>query len=453
MAKVRALGRWSLASLLKVLVDVPYFVLLVVVPVLCLLALWVGLDPARRAAVSIKTPIRFTLDAASHPFSAPGRAVKAVSITDAQGTLHVEGAGADPTTLWAAFGFAVIGLTTSLVVLSRLRAVLRTLKEKDPFLSRNVARIRIIGLALVLGELLKGGMAAWLGARATRGITVAGVAFLDGPSFDAWVLGSGVVLVVLAEVFRLGAQMKGDLETARKIQFDLVPAEEFGRAGVVVRARMEPARMVGGDFYDVRELPDGRVAFVLGDVTGKGLPAALLMSSLLGSMRALLSAGLRGSRLVAALNRYACEDTSGGRFVTLFYGELDVASGRLIYVNAGHNPPFLSRVDGTLERLAPTAMLLGVQADAPVEAREIALEPSGRLLLFSDGLSEAFDAKGEEYGEDRLGEALLRARTLTPPAAVDRFFADVVAFRGTAPQHDDMTLLLVAREAPRPSLV
>jgi sigma-B regulation protein RsbU (phosphoserine phosphatase) len=133
--------------------------------------------------------------------------------------------------------------------------------------------------------------------------------------------------------------------------------------------------------------------------------------------------------------------------VTLFYGELDAATGSLTYVNAGHNPPFLLRADGAVERLEPTAMVLGVAADAAVEARQTRIGPADRLLLFTDGLSEAFDRKDEEYGEERVRDSLLRAHTLPPPAAVERLVADVERFCGSVPLRDDMTLMLVARQA------
>jgi hypothetical protein len=447
---MKVLGRWSLASLMKLVIDVPYYGFLAAIPLVCVLALWIALTPAgpgqpgRR--VDLEIPVRFQLDPASHPFSTTRPDVQAVSITKAQGTLEVKGASAFGAG-WAALGFAIITVATALFVLGRLRAVFRTLKDQNPFVPRNSARIRMIGLALILGQLASAAFAAWLAGQVTRDISVAGVLFDNVPSFNGWVLFSGLILVMLAEVFRLGAEMKGDLETARKIQFDLVPGEVFLKDDVVVHARMRPARTVGGDLYDVVDLNDGRLAVIVGDVTGKGLPAALLMTSFLGSVRALLSAGLRGSELIAALNRHVCTNSSGGRFVTLFYGELDAATGSLTYVNAGHNPPFLLRADGAVERLEPTAMVLGVAADAAVEARQTRIGPADRLLLFTDGLSEAFDRKDEEYGEERVRDSLLRAHTLPPPAAVERLVADVERFCGSVPLRDDMTLMLVARQA------
>lgn len=445
---MKVLGRWSLASLLKVVIEVPYYALLVMVPLFCAFALWIGIAsgrPGRQLSVTLQVPVRFQLDSASHPFSTTQQNVRAVSIRKAQGELTVDGVTSSGVR-WAALGGAIIGLATALFVLGLLRAMFRTLKDENPFVPRNSARIRTIGLALILGQLAYAAFAAWLAARVTRGISVAGVVFENTPAIDAWVLFSGAILIMLAEVFRLGAQMKGDLETARKIQVDLLPGEAFHKNDIVVHARMRPARTVGGDLYDVIDLDDRRLAVVIGDVTGKGLPAALLMTSIIGSLRALLTAGLRGSELIAALNRHVCTNAAGGRFVTLFYGELEAATGNLTYVNAGHNPPFLLRVNGDVDQLAPTAMILGVATDALIETRQVQIGQADRLLLFTDGLSEAFNKKDEEYGEERIKGSLLRARALPLPGAVERLVADVQSFCGSAPPHDDMTIMLVERQ-------
>ena len=449
---MKALGRWSLASFLKVVIEVPYYALTVIVPLFCAFALWIALTPSRpggHVSVSLSVPVRFQLDPASHPFSTTEEGVQAVSITKAQGELRVEGV-TNRDVRWAALGLAVIALATVLFILGLLRAVLRTLKDQSPFVKRNAAHIRTIGLALILSQLAYAAFGAWLAARVTRGLSVAGVAFDNTPSVNVWVLFAGLVLVVLAEVFRLGADMRGDLETARKIQFDLVPGEVFLENGVAIHARMEPAKTIGGDLYDVIDLEGGRLALVVGDVMGKGLPAALLMTSIVGSLRALIAAGLRGSELITALNKHVCANSGGGRLVTLFYGELETATGRLTYVNAGHNPPFLRRANGELEQLPATAMLLGVMPDAPVEAQQVQIEPNDRLLLFTDGLSEALNTKDEEYGTARLEGSLARSHTQTPQAALEQLVADVQKFCGSAPPHDDLTLMLVARQPPSP---
>ena len=445
---MKVLGRWSLASVMKILIDVPYFALLVILPLVGALTLWAVLSAragGRTDKFQISIPVRFELDEARHPFTSAHPDVRRVAIANAHGDLTVDGASSLGVG-WAGLGLAIVGLATALFILGLLRAIFGTLRDQNPFVARNAARIRTVGVVLVLGQLALGALAAWLAASVTRQVAIAGVAFHASPSFNGWVLFSGVILILLAEVFRLGSEMKGDLETARKIQFDLVPGEAFRRSDVVIQARMRPARSVGGDLYDIIDLEEGRVAVVLGDVTGKGLPAALLMTSVVGSLRALLSAGLRGGELIAALNRHVCANSPSGRFLTLFYGELDAATGKLTYVNAGHNPPLLRRADGTVDELEPTAMMLGVSADAPVEARQVEMRPADRLLLFSDGLSEAFNAQDQEYGETRIKDSLLRAHGLAPDAAVERLLSDVERFRGSAPPHDDMTLMLIARQ-------
>jgi sigma-B regulation protein RsbU (phosphoserine phosphatase) len=305
----------------------------------------------------------------------------------------------------------------------------------------------MIGIVLVLGQLASTGLGAWYAERVTREISVAGLTLKADLSINTWIIFSGLILLMLAEVFRLGADMKGDLETARKIQCDLVPGETFRKHDAVVHARMRPAKIVGGDYYDVLELDERRLAVIVGDVTGKGLPAAMLMASVLGSMRALCSAGLRGCELIAALNRHVCTtNTSGERLVTLFYGELDTSTGEMAYVNAGHNPPVLLRSDGRVDRLQPTAMVLGVMADAVVESRQVEIKPADRLLLFTDGFSEAFNKRDEEYGEERLTESFVRVRTLPSSIVVERLIADVLSFCGSVQPRDDMTLMLVERQ-------
>jgi phosphoserine phosphatase RsbU/P len=143
---------------------------------------------------------------------------------------------------------------------------------------------------------------------------------------------------------------------------------------------------------------------------------------------------------------YNTTNTSGDRLVTLFYGELDTTTGEMTYVNAGHNPPILLRSDGRVDRLQPTAMVLGVMADTVVESRQVEIEPTDRVLLFTDGFSEAFNKKNEEYGEERLIESFVRVRMLPPSVAVERLIADVLSFCGSVQPRDDMTLMLVERQ-------
>ncbi len=442
---MKLLGRWSLASFMKLVIDVSYYFLLVIVPVLVAIVLWLLLTPGHNGSTLFDMPVRFQLDPASHPFVTSRPDIQAVAITQAHGMLQVRGGFSSIG--WAGLLYVIILLGIVLFVLNRLRAIFRTLRDQNPFVALNASRIQMIGIVLVVGALADAGLGGWYAEQVTKGISLTGVTFEGDWSINTWGIFSGLILLMLAEVFRLGADMKGDIETARKIQLDLVPGEVFRKNEAVVHARMRPAKIVGGDYYDVLELDDKRIAVIVGDVTGKGLPAAMLMASVLGSMRALCSAGLRGCELIAALNKHVCTNTSGDRLVTLFYGELDTTTMEMTYVNAGHNPPILLRADGRVERLQPTAMVLGAMADTVVESRQVQIKPADRLLLFTDGFSEAFNKRDEEYGEKRLTESFVRVRTLPPPAALEKLIADVKCFGGSVQQGDDMTVMLVERKA------
>jgi hypothetical protein len=444
---MKVLGRWSLASFIKLVIDVPYYFLLAVLPVVFAIALWLALTPGHSGSVQIEIPVRLHLDPASHAIVTSRPDIQAVSITQAHGTLQVRGRVSRMGIAWAGWGYGIISLGVVLFVLNRLRAIFLTLRGQNPFVALNASRIRMIGIVLVLGELANTGFGAWYAERVTREISMAGLTLNADWSIHGWVIFSGLILITLAELFRLGADMKSDLETARKIQFDLVPGEIFRKNDAVIHARMRPAKIVGGDLYDVLELDERHLGLIVGDVTGKGLPAAMLMASVLGSVRALCTAGFRGGELIAALNRHVCtSNASGDRLVTLFYGELDTTTGAMTYVNAGHNPPILLRTGGRVERLQPTAMLLGVMADTVVESRQVEIELTDRLLLFTDGFSEAFNKRNEEYGEERLTDSFVRAGTLPPSAAVERLIADVLSFCGSVQPHDDMTLMLIERQ-------
>ena len=212
--------------------------------------------------------------------------------------------------------------------------------------------------------------------------------------------------------------LKGDLEVARQIQFGLLPFEPLVRPGAFVSASMRPANTVGGDYFDVIDLDDERLAVTVGDVAGKGMPAALLMALLQGSLRTLITAGLRGPELMAKLNDHLCVNIPSNRLVTLFYAEYDPRSGELAYVNAGHNAPFILRGDGTLERLPATGVALGVVPHAPFEAR--------------------------------LAWQLDTGRGLSDRALIDAVCQDVLAFCGPVRPRDDMTFMVLARPGTVP---
>jgi serine phosphatase RsbU (regulator of sigma subunit) len=258
---------------------------------------------------------------------------------------------------------------------------------------------------------------------------------------------AALILFLLLMELRDKLGLKSDLEVARQIQFGLLPFEPWERGGFTVRSAMRPANTVGGDYFDVVELGEGRLGVVIGDVAGKGMPAALLMALLQGSLRTLLTAGLRGCELMAKLNAHLFANIPSNRLVTLFYGELDPASGAFAYVNAGHNPPVLVRHGGPLERLTATAVALGVVRETAFEAREARFAGGDRLFLYTDGLTEAENALEEEFGEGRLLAFLEAHRRDGDQALLDGAVANVLLFGGGVKPRDDMTLMVVSRLA------
>ncbi len=260
-----------------------------------------------------------------------------------------------------------------------------------------------------------------------------------------WLVSVAIFVLLLLMELRDKLDLKTDLEIAREIQIGLVPSLPFQRGVIDIRSRMRPANTVGGDYHDIIELEQNQVAILIGDVAGKGIPAALLMALLQGSLRTLLTAGLRGPDLAAKLNAYLCDSIPSNRLVTLFYGELNTDSGALRYVNAGHNAPFLLRLGQPAERLEATSLVLGVLRDTAFEARECRLNPGDRLFLFTDGLTEAFDPKEEEYGEERLTNFLARYSGEDQDKLIADLIEDALKFCGSSKPGDDMTLMVVKR--------
>jgi sigma-B regulation protein RsbU (phosphoserine phosphatase) len=253
-----------------------------------------------------------------------------------------------------------------------------------------------------------------------------------------------LLLFLLVVELRDKLVLKGDLEIARQIQFGLLPFEPFARRGLSVCAAMRPANTVGGDYFDVVELADGRVALAVGDVAGKGIPAALLMALLQGSLRTLLSAGFRGADLMAKLNDHLNGNIPRNRLITLFYAEYFPDTLEIEYVNAGHNPPFLLRDSGP-ERLTATGLALGVLPGQSYDAVRTPLGLGERLFVYTDGITEASGSADEEYGEARLESLLLRSAALEAGALVDAVRDDVLEFCRPVRPRDDMTLMVVAR--------
>jgi serine phosphatase RsbU (regulator of sigma subunit) len=241
--------------------------------------------------------------------------------------------------------------------------------------------------------------------------------------------------------------MEKDLRIARDIQMRLVPSEPLVLGPWRAEGRLVPAKQVGGDFYDYFALDRERAVLAIADVAGKGVPAALLVSTVASTIRAFADGSLTPKAVVEQVNRAAVRSSAAGKFVTFFFAELDHAHGRLRYVNAGHNYPRLRRASGEVIPLDVGGTPLGLFEGLPYEEGEQPFAPGDALLLFSDGISEAVDGFNQEYGEDRL-EALWKQHGAGPASALlDLAYDDVIRFRGAAAQNDDMTMVVVSPAA------
>jgi len=242
--------------------------------------------------------------------------------------------------------------------------------------------------------------------------------------------------------------MEKELSVAASIQEGLFPASLPVLPDLRVAARTRPARQVGGDYYDA--IPAGspgneRHIFCVADVTGKGLPASLIMSSMQASLRALATTGLTLDRLAVQINELLYATTPGNRFVTAVIVLIDPQTGDCRLVNAGHNEALRVSATGQAEAFNATGMALGLFPGAGYDELTLTMAPGDLLALYSDGVTEALNTAEEEFGVERLTDCLRRHRNDGPETIVDAVFSELDAFVGTAPQHDDITFLVMKR--------
>jgi sigma-B regulation protein RsbU (phosphoserine phosphatase) len=234
-----------------------------------------------------------------------------------------------------------------------------------------------------------------------------------------------------------------ELSAARDIQRNLLPRVLPSMPGVEIAAFWEPAGNVGGDFYDVGASDARRVWLCIGDVEGKGMSAALLMASVQSTVHSSAERGLMPAALCAGVNADLCGRVTAGRFVSFFYCTYDTAQRRLVSTNAGHNPPVLVRRDGTVRRLGRGGPLLGVFAQAGFEQEETQLEDGDRLVLFTDGITEARDRTGCEFGEDRLASRAAAVRGSNARELQGELVSEIRAF-SQGSFSDDATLIVMS---------
>ena len=239
-------------------------------------------------------------------------------------------------------------------------------------------------------------------------------------------------------------KMEDELVIARDIQQRLLPSHLPFIEGFDVAAVNIPSKQVGGDYYDLISLANKQYLIAIGDVSGKGTPASLLMANLQATIRALAPLGLSLSEQTKGVNELICENTGIDRFITFFWGILNSETQTFRYVNAGHNHPYVFRSEGTVERLELGGLILGVMKTLrPYQEGEIMLRNGDVLLCFTDGVSEAMNEAGEEYGEERMQELVMPLLERSAREIVDALVEDVRKYALNAGQSDDITLVVL----------
>ncbi len=288
---------------------------------------------------------------------------------------------------------------------------------------------------------------------------VFGLIYADSPTYEATFSEEHLnILTTLASVASIRVEnatlleerlererMERELELATEIQQRFQPAGPPELHGYEFQGISFSCYEIGGDYYDFIETHDGRLVIALGDVSGKGTAAALLMSSLHAAVHAQISARSTLDETILSVNRYLAENTPANRFVTLFAAELDPTTGTMRYINAGHNPPLVGRVDGSVEQLASGGFPLGIIPTAEFDVGEISLSPGEVLVVYSDGVSEATNPEGEEFGLDRLANVIKANIGLSAAGIRDRVESALSSFTRNAPANDDITLVIAKR--------
>ena len=251
------------------------------------------------------------------------------------------------------------------------------------------------------------------------------------------------LLVLLEVADRLS--LKNDLEIARDIQQAMLPSGLYSAPGVETVGISRPANTVGGDFYDILPLDDGRLVITLGDVAGKGSPAALLMALLLAMLRTLVDEKLEPADLITRLNVQVCRHAPGTRFITLFYGVFDPRSGSLTYVSAGHMPPLLLRGDGSCKRLTDGGISLGMFEHSTYTTGHVTIQPDDLFAVYSDGITEAESQAGVPFDEIGLETALKASHDDELSAVGSAVVRAVERHTDSHKFADDLTILLLRR--------
>lgn len=316
------------------------------------------------------------------------------------------------------------------------------------------ARRAIYGIALAMalfGLLRLFSGIGWLPVPLIPFVVSVPVPVLDSPAGTMWLAGGFLVLnlLILLEVAdRL--TLKKDLEVAREIQQAMLPREIYTATGIEAFGVTRPANTVGGDLYDLIRRPDGRFVFALGDVAGKGSPAALLMALAVAMLRVLVDEGLEPAELAVRLNIQVSRHAPGSRFITMVLGLYDPDSGRITYVNAGQNPPLLRRASGHIERLTEGGVALGMFDQASYTAGTLTLGAGDVLVLFSDGVTEAENPSGVAFDDAGL-EQIVNQHWWKDLHTLGTSVLKAVETHAAGTRiADDLTFMAVRRPVPLP---
>ncbi|MGI8555701.1 MAG: SpoIIE family protein phosphatase [Pyrinomonadaceae bacterium] len=287
-----------------------------------------------------------------------------------------------------------------------------------------------------------------------------GLVYADSPTFETTFTEEHLkILTTLASVASIRVEnarlieekiererMERELELATEIQQRFQPSAPPVMDDYEFQGISFSCYEIGGDYYDFIPNPNGNMFIALGDVSGKGTAAALLMSSLHAAIHAQVAAQDSLSKAITSVNQYMTENTPTNRFVTLFITELNPADGTLNYINAGHNPPLVVRADGTVEQLASGGFPLGIIPTAEYELGQTTLQSGESLIIYSDGVSEANNLTGDEFGMEKLIEVVSENRQHSAAGMRDKIESALSAFTQTAPANDDITLVIVKRK-------
>lgn len=240
-------------------------------------------------------------------------------------------------------------------------------------------------------------------------------------------------------------RMEEEMEQAHRIQANLFPANDPNIPGYDISGITFACRWVGGDYYDFIMSNKGNLGIAVGDVCGKGMPAAVMMSTTQAVLRSLTNQGLSLDKIVPNLNNYLFKNTSIDKFVTFFYGELDSESHKFYYINGGHNPPFLIRKNGKIELMPEGGLILGVVENYKYDVGEVHLETGDLAILYTDGVTEVHNEKGDMFGEEKLMDQIKKIVHKSARDIIDSVHTEGVKFAGKRGLDDDFTILCIKR--------